>query len=96
MNYDYSMTSLLDDVKRILEFEYGDIPRLKHIKKTLEQNKMLYVSDRKYLYRLTQEIPEETPRKTNKHDSEKINYSTSDDLDIEDLEEKIRVDEEPS
>jgi len=90
------MTSLLDDVKRILEFEYGDIPRLKHIKKTLEQNKMLYVSDRKYLYRLTQEIPEETPRKTSKYDSEKINYSTNDNLDIEDLEEKIRVDEEPS
>ena len=96
MNYDYSMTSLLDDVKRMLEIEYGDIPRLKHIKKTLEQNKMLYVSDRKYLHRLTQEIPEETPRKTSKYDSEKINYSTNDDLDIEELEEKIKVDKEPS
>ena len=31
-----------------------------------------------------------------KYDSEKINYSTDDNLDIDDLEEKIRVDKEPS
>ncbi len=96
MNYDYSMTSLLDDVKRMLEIEYGDILRLKHIKKTLEQNKMLYVSDRKYLHKLTQDNPEKPTPKTSKYDFEKINYSTDVNLEIEDLEEKIRVDEEPS
>ena len=90
------MTSLLDDVNKMLEIEYGDIPRLKHIKKTLEQNKMLYVSDRKYLHKLTQDNTEKPQVKTSKYDSEKVNYSTDDDLDLEDLEEKINVDSEPS
>jgi len=90
------MTSLLDDVKRMLEIEYGDIPRLKHIKKTLEENKMLYISDRKYLYKLTQDSLEKTTTKTSQFDSEKIKYTTDENLEIEELEEKIRVDEEPS
>ncbi len=90
------MTSLLDDVKRMLALEYGDIPRLKHIKQTLEKNKMLYVSDRKYLYKLTKDVPEKPQIKTSKYESEKINFSTDDNLDIDDLEEKIRVDKEPS
>ncbi len=90
------MTSLLDDVKRMLEIEYGDIPRLKHIKKTLEENKMLYISDRKYLYKLTQDNHEKPTTKTSQFDSEKIKYTTDENLEIEELEEKIRVDEEPS
>ena len=91
------MTSLLDDVKRMLEIEYGDIPRLKHIKETLEKNKMLYVSDRKYLHKLTKDQPEERQVKTSSYGSEKpIGYSTDEDLGLEDLEEQIRVDEEPS
>jgi hypothetical protein len=90
------MTSLLDDVNKILELEYGDIPRLKHIKKTLEQNKMLYVSDRKYLHKLTQDNTEKPTPETSKYYSEKINYSTDDDLELEELEEKINVDSEPS
>ena len=90
------MTSLLDDVKRMLEIEYGDIPRLKHIKKTLEENKMLHISDRKYLYKLTQDNLEKTTTKTSQFDSEKIKYTTDENLEIEELEEKIRVDEEPS
>ena len=97
MIYEYNMTSLLDDVKRMLEIGYGDIPRLKHIKETLEKNKMLYVSDRKYLHKLTQDQPEERQVKTSSYGSEKpIGYSTDEDLGLEDLEEKIRVDEEPS
>ncbi len=90
------MTSLLDDVNKLLEIEYGDIPKLKHIKKTLEQNKMLYISDRKYLHKLTQDSTKKPQIKTSKYDSEKINYSTDDNLELEDLEEKIKVDEEPS
>ncbi len=97
MIYEYNMTSLLNDVKRMLEIGYGDIPRLKHIKETLEKNKMLYVSDRKYLHKLTQDQPEERQVKTSSYGSEKpIGYSTDEDLGLEDLEEKIRVDEEPS
>jgi len=91
------MTSLLEDVNRMLDIGYGDIPRLKHIKETLEKNKMLYVSDRKYLQKLTQDHPEKSKKKTSTYGLEKpVGYSTNDDLGIEDLEGKIRVDQEPS
>jgi len=91
------MTSLLEDVNRMLEIGYGDIPRLKHIKETLEKNKMLYVSDRKYLHKLTQDHPEKPNKNTSTYGLEKpVGYSTNDDLGIDDLEEKIRVDQEPS
>ena len=91
------MTSLLDDANRMLELGYGDISRLKHIKETLEANKMLYVSDRKYLNKLTKDHPEKIEVKTSINDSEKIiHYSTDNDLEIDELEEKIRVESEPS
>ncbi len=91
------MTSLLDDAKRILELGYGDIPRLTHIKETLEANKMLYVSDRKYLNKLTKDHPEKNTVTTSKYDSDKpTNYSADDNLELDELEEKIRVESEPS
>lgn len=91
------MTSLLDDVNRILELGYGDVPRLKQIKETLEQNKMLYVSDRKYLHKLTQDHPEHSREKSTKYYSDKTTSGSGDDeLDIDELEEKIRVESEPS
>jgi len=91
------MTSLLEDANRMLELGYGDIPRLKHIKETLEANKMLYVSDRKYLNKLTKDHPEESEVKTSKYNSKKPNnYSSDSDLDLDELEEKIRVESEPS
>ena len=94
------MTSLLDDAKRMLKLGYGDIPRLKLIKKTLEKNKMLYVLDRKYLSKLTQDYPENHQVKTSRYYSEKTtSYSPDDDFELdelEELEEKIRVDSEPS
>ena len=91
------MTSLLDDAKRMLELGYGDIPRLKNIKETLEANKMLFVSDRKYLNKLTKDHPENTLVSTNKYDSDKpTNYSTGVNLELDELEEKIRVESEPS
>ena len=97
MNYDYGMTSLLDDAKRMLKLRCGDIPRLKHINKTLEKNKMLCISDRQYLSKLTQDYPENSQAKTSRYDSEKITvYSADGDLELEELEEKIRVDSEPS
>ena len=43
------MQSLLDDVNELLSKNYGDESRLLHIKETIEKNKILYVSDRKYL-----------------------------------------------
>ncbi|MDH3617435.1 MAG: hypothetical protein OES14_02960 [Nitrosopumilus sp.] len=91
------MTSLLDDVKRILELGYGDIPRLTHIKETLEANKMLYVSDRKYLNKLTNDHPENPEIKTSKYDAGKPErLSPDEELEIDELEEKIRVESEPS
>ncbi len=91
------MTSLLDDAKRMLKLGYGDITRLKDIKKTLEKNKMLYISDRQYLCKLTQDHPKHPQVKKSRYESEKTtSYSVEDDLEIEELEEKIRVDSEPS
>ena len=91
------MTSLLDDAKRMLELGYGDIPRLTLIKETLEANKMLYVSDRKYLNKLTKDHPEHTLVTTSKYDSDKpTNYSIDGDIGLDELEEKIRVESEPS
>ena len=43
------MPSLLDDVNELLKQNKGDIGRLNYIKETLESNKILYLSDRKYL-----------------------------------------------
>jgi hypothetical protein len=91
------MTSLLDDANRMLESGYGDTPRLKHIKETLEANKMLYVSDRQYLNKLTKDHPEQLEAKVSTYGSEKPpSYSSEDDMDIDELEEKIRVESEPS
>jgi len=91
------MTSLLDDAKRMLKLGYGDIPRLKLIKKTLEKNKMLYISDRQYLSKLTQDNPENSQVKTSRYNLRKTtSYLPDDELELEELEEKIRVDSEPS
>lgn len=90
------MTSLLDDVNRMLENGYGDIPRLKQIKETLEQNKMLFVSERKYLVKLERDHPENPTINSSKYDQSSIKHSTDEDLDIDELEEKIKVDSEPS
>jgi hypothetical protein len=91
------MTSLLDDANRMLESGYGDAPRLKHIKETLEANKMLYVSDRKYLNKLTKDHPEQSEVKVSTYGSEKpASYSSDDDMNLDELEEQIRVDSEPS
>jgi hypothetical protein len=46
------MTNLLDDVNELLEKKIGDEYRLRHIKKTLEKNTILYASDREFLSNL--------------------------------------------
>lgn len=90
------MTSLLDDVNRMLENGYGDIPRLKQIKEILEQNKMLFVSERKYLVKLARAHPETTEIKTSNYGQSTAKYSLDEDLDLDELEEKIKVESEPS
>jgi len=91
------MTSLLDDANRMLNSGYGDQEKLKQIKEALEQNKMLYVADRKYLLKLVRDHPEENISKISKSGSEKKPpLSLDEDLDLEELEEKIRVESEPS
>ena len=49
------MNSLLDDVNALLKLKQGNLGRLEHIKKTLEEGNMLYISDSKYLQELTKE-----------------------------------------
>lgn len=91
------MTSLLDDVKRMLQSGLGDADRLKKIKEALEQNKMLLVSERKYLVKLARDNPENPQEKTSNYGRENpVRYSTDEDLDVDELEEKIRVESEPS
>lgn len=43
------MASLLNDVNSLIEKGVGDSSRLDHIRQTIENNKQLYDSDRKYL-----------------------------------------------
>ena len=91
------MTSLLDDAKRMLNCGFGDQEKLKHIKEILEQNKMLFVADRKYLLKLVHDHPETSIKKTSKHMAEKkSSFSLNEDLELDELEEKIRVESEPS
>jgi hypothetical protein len=62
------MTSLLNDVNILISKRVGDLSRLEHIKETIENNKQLYDSDRKYIDDLTEkhlfskEIPDDTPK----------------------------------
>ena len=49
------MNSLLDDANALLKLKQGDLGRLEHIKKTLEEGNMLYISDSKYLQELAKE-----------------------------------------
>ena len=67
------MTSQLDDVNELIRMKKGDLYRLEHIKTTLENRKILYISDRKYLEGLTKtylnsSIPRENLSKLNKND----------------------------
>ncbi len=73
------MSSLLDDVNRLLNQNQGDSIRLQHIKKSLEENKIVYLSDRKYVTNLMQKIEDSGSSKSH---STKINYSkrTDDEL----------------
>lgn len=91
------MTSLLDDAIRMLKEGYGDHTKLQQIKNILEKNQMLCVADRKYLLKLVRDHPENQKIKISQYGMEKKPmYSLDEDLEIDELEEKIRVESEPS
>lgn len=74
------MASLLDDVNELLKQKYGNIERLNHIKETLEKNKQLYVSDRRYITDLAKMHIEKSPEITQSA-SKRLWYSNkSDDI----------------
>ena len=62
------MGSLLNDVNILISKRVGDLSRLEHIKETIENNKQLYDSDKKYIDELTEkhlfskEIPDNSPK----------------------------------
>ncbi|KEQ56398.1 TM2 domain protein [Marine Group I thaumarchaeote SCGC AAA799-N04] len=56
-------STLLDDVNKLLEMKVGDIPRLEHIKRTLEQKNASYASDRAYLQKLVNQYLTNTSQK---------------------------------
>ena len=91
------MTSLLEDANRMLQLGLGDQERLTKIKQTLEQNKMLVVKERQYLVKLAQDNPENPQEIKSSYGRENpFKYSTNENLDVDELEEKIRVESEPS
>jgi len=53
------MSNLLEDVNELLNQNKGDHGRLQNIKKTLESKRILYISDSKYLRKLTKEFLED-------------------------------------
>ncbi len=74
------MNSLLDDVNALLKLKQGDLGRLEHIKKILEKNKQLYVSDRRYLTDLSKKYLANKTEQTRQIKSS-LNYSEkSDDM----------------
>jgi hypothetical protein len=74
------MSSLLDDVNQLLNQNKGDSGRLQYIKDTLEKNKTLYISDRKYLTDLSKKYLENKIKKTTQIKTN-LNYSEkSDDM----------------
>lgn len=61
------MSSLLNDVNTLITNRVGDLSRLEHIKETIENNKQLYDSDRKYVddlieKHLSNKTDDETPK----------------------------------
>ena len=90
------MASLLDDVNRIIQLGYGDIERLQKIKETLEKNKMLVVAERKYLLKLCSDHPDTQIVKKSRYEAKNNRDYSEAELDLDELEEKIRVESEPS
>ena len=73
------MNTSLDNVNELLRLKCGDTYRLEHIKQTLENNTLLYISDKNYLQKLveqhhdqikkTKNVKFEFKQKTSIHDT---------------------------
>ena len=90
------LTSLLDDVKKLLEMGMGDTSRLEHIKQTLEENKTMYGSDKDYLEKLTLEhLRNITENESTYRDPNSSNSKSElvDEMTIEELKRKIKTDQ---
>lgn len=88
--------TLLDDVNKLLKQNIGDIARLEHIKNSIENNKPLYDSDKKYLEEISQKLkPTENIEKTPKNNPY-VNTRTDEKLETKNLgvEEKLKIAEE--
>lgn len=66
---------LLEDVNRLLNLGVGDKGRLEHIKDSLQNNKILYDSDKEYLQKLKEQYPK-TDSASEKHETSNIIYCT--------------------
>lgn len=62
------MSRLLEYVNELLNQNQGDSGRLQHIKKTLEENKTLYVSDIDYVTKMIKKISEENALKSDSNE----------------------------
>jgi rubrerythrin len=62
------VSRLLEYVNELLNQNQGDSGRLQHIKKTLEENKTLYVSDIDYVTKMIKKISEENALKSDSNE----------------------------
>jgi rubrerythrin len=65
------MSKLLEYVNELLNQNQGDSGRLQHIKKTLEENKTLYVSDINYVTKMIKKTAEENTLKSDSNEQTK-------------------------
>jgi len=66
-----NMSKLLEYVNELLNQNQGDSGRLQHIKKTLEENKTLYVSDINYVTKMIKKTAEENTLKSDSNEQTK-------------------------
>jgi len=65
------MSKLLEYVNELLNQNQGDYGRLQHIKKTLEENKTVYVSDINYVTTMMKKITEDNTLKSDSNERTK-------------------------
>lgn len=61
------LDELVDNVNELIRLGKGDLGRLTHIKDTLQQNKILYESDREYLEKLSEQYLNDKPNVDETH-----------------------------
>lgn len=84
--------TLLQDVNELLKLNIGDSSRLEHIRESIENNKSLYDSDKKYLEELSKKL--DNPHKEELTPKPNTNNETKETEKPNDVEEKLKIAED--